>query len=204
MNDNRAVAGGKPFCCRHPDQDLVGVCSLCLKEKLLILNSMLQESDRRHFRRKKKKITVSIPSFSSISSFLHLFAGHRRKPAAAVQASGYSGDASCNLSLEDSFISIKLEDDGHVTWDREKLFATKAFVEIDGTTGKTNVTSIEEGDGGRRVISSVIEHGKHRSMLRWRQRIWYIFQLATLRRSRGERKCHVGYEVEAVEKRKKI
>lgn len=109
----------------------------------------------------------------------------------------------CFLSLTDSFISIKFEDNGSTSWDR-------------GTTTMANKISLEQNDmsfklnqrlqqkKGREVevegipTKAVVEHAEPRaSLLRWRKRIGQLFQLMRWKRTSTVKGGNVGTKLES-------
>ncbi|KAI0528584.1 hypothetical protein KFK09_001126 [Dendrobium nobile] len=95
-------------CCLHPNKLVVGVCSLCLKEKLLIVASKQEYNQYSSFRLQKKKISTvarKIPKFLKPSSFPSFFDLHRPKQ----DDNSSSSQNSSILSLQDSFLSLKLD-----------------------------------------------------------------------------------------------
>ncbi|KAK1300434.1 hypothetical protein QJS10_CPB13g00646 [Acorus calamus] len=165
-------------CCYHPKEIIIGICALCLKERLLILaskqshfpslsNISTKDTQTTPFgvvlQRKPSSsstttaTTTTLPRvFSLGSSFLHrLDSRHHRRPPEDV-----SDDEDTLPSQDDSFISIKFEDNGKASWDKT------------------------DPHGGRDASKSVIEHSKPpaRGTLRWRRRIGHLFQLLKWRR----------------------
>lgn len=92
------------------------------------------------------------------------------------------------LALEDSFISIKFEDNGVASWEKNCTVSKGSTVENCKEAAKETKT--------------VIEHGKPRASLRWRKRIGHLFQLIRWKRSNKGNVCHVGGKVEGVKVRK--
>ncbi|MCD9645230.1 hypothetical protein HAX54_033998 [Datura stramonium] len=99
-------------------------------------------------------------------------------------------DASSTCSYEDSFISIKFENNNGVgSWEKGAV----------GTVPKATLKHSENMCGSNNKVA-VIEHvaSKPRMQLRWRKRIGHIFQLIRLKRSstKGSNVCHVGTKLE--------
>ncbi|KMZ59682.1 hypothetical protein ZOSMA_65G00120 [Zostera marina] len=89
---------GSPFCHFHPREVIVGVCAICLKDRLLALLST--DHQQKSFR----DLIVFPKVFALTTSFLH----HRQKKS----------DEESITNLEESFISMKFEDDGKALWDK--------------------------------------------------------------------------------------
>jgi hypothetical protein len=95
--------------------------------------------------------------------------------------------------LEDSFISIKFEDNGVASWEKNTVGCKASSVEKN-----------QRLSGGEdcKETKTVVEHGKPRASLRWRKRIGHLFQLIRWKRSNKGNACHVGSKVEGVKVRK--
>lgn len=103
----------------------------------------------------------------------------------------------------DSFISIKFEDNGLASWEKN----TASKVSFDNCKASwtqsmskktiTSTTASRESTNNK----SVIEHAKPRASLRWRKRIGHLFQLMRWKRSSKGSVCHVGTKVEGVKVR---
>ncbi|KAF8769366.1 hypothetical protein HU200_006888 [Digitaria exilis] len=108
---------GDDVCCFHPREVVVGVCAHCLKERLLLLLAAGAPPPSDHHR------TASLPKqvLALGSSFLQRLdsssSRHHHRPCY------YSDDdttSAASLDADDSFISIKFEDNGKATWDSSK------------------------------------------------------------------------------------
>ncbi|KAL2503573.1 hypothetical protein Adt_19194 [Abeliophyllum distichum] len=132
-------------CYFHPKELVVGVCALCLNQRLLVLASKqgnIQQTKGTH----TKKSSIALTKIFALSSVLN------GQETTQLKSQDFLSSSS---SQEESFISIKFEDNGVASWDK-------------GTTKK---------------IKSVVEQAKPRSTLMWRKRIGYLFQLSRWRRS---------------------
>ncbi|CAA2981248.1 uncharacterized protein LOC111408696 [Olea europaea var. sylvestris] len=129
-------------CFFHPDELVVGVCALCLNQKLLVLASKQGHIQQKIATHKQKK-SVALPKIFALNG--QEIRRHKSKEYCLSSSS----------SGEDSFISIKFEDNGVASWDK-------------GTTKK---------------IKSVVEQAKPQRTLMWRRRIGYLFQLSRWRKS---------------------
>ncbi|CAA2949355.1 Hypothetical predicted protein [Olea europaea subsp. europaea] len=127
-------------CYFHPKELVVGVCALCLNQRLLVLASKQDQTTH------TKKPSISLPKIFTISGVLNGQEIRHLKSQDCISSSS---------SQEDSFISIKFEDNGVASWD-------------ESTTKKTKC---------------VVEQAKPRSTLMWRKRIGHLFQLSRWRRS---------------------
>ncbi|KAF9608402.1 hypothetical protein IFM89_009768 [Coptis chinensis] len=177
-----------PFCYFHPKENLVGVCAHCLKERLLILASKqghlpLPKDTRSTYNVLYRKSTLNIPKIFALGSFLH------RPPP--TKSKDFDQDTS--TSQEDSFISIKFEDNGIVSWD--KGANTKVSI------GPLNKSITHKSSIG--TTKTVVEHVKaHSSPLWWRKRIGQLFQLVRWKKSSKANVCHVGSKVGGVKVRR--
>ncbi|CAA6668367.1 unnamed protein product [Spirodela intermedia] len=99
------------LCEAHPREAVVGVCALCLRERLLLLRASRQ--------RRLQSPAAAAPS----AAFLHppstrpLFAGPKLFSLGPLcRNPGDVSDGNSLVCLDDSFISIKFEKDGRATW----------------------------------------------------------------------------------------
>ncbi|XP_047940338.1 uncharacterized protein LOC125204855 [Salvia hispanica] len=124
------------WCCYHPTEMVVGVCALCLNEKLLVVA------------KKRQRIT----HYSFLPKIFALTNPRRSHTPSSP-------------SPEDSFISIKFEENGVASWDK----------------GKTSKIAHDEKYCDEK-FKSVVEHTKPRMSLRWRRRIGHLFHLIKRKR----------------------
>ncbi|KAJ4966070.1 hypothetical protein NE237_017919 [Protea cynaroides] len=189
---NMNLYGEDVSCCYfHPKEMIVGVCALCLKERLLILASKqghIPVKDTKRTRSaNKKKPPVTLSRIFDLGSILHLLEFQHNK-----------SDISRHdtlTGLEDSFISIKFEDNGVASWDKgasSKVPPLETF----------NMSYNRNLNKEPRVVKSVVEHAKPRAMLKWQKRIGHLFQLIRWKRSSKANMCHAGSKVERVKVKK--
>ncbi|OVA06164.1 Uncharacterized protein family UPF0503 [Macleaya cordata] len=195
--------GNNNWCNIHPTEVFVGVCALCLKERLLILlasSSSSSKHPRRSRSSRRSHHIYVLQKVSALGSFLRRSNSSRGRQQ---KLDSTDDDDMSIISQEDSFISIKFGDDGCASWDKggdakpsssvqgmnlklfpssnhdlnEKLYTTSTVV-------KKMTTS-----------SSVVEHnyaGPRGGTLRWRKRVGQVlFQFVRLKRSTMESSCHV-------------
>ncbi|KAF3336665.1 hypothetical protein FCM35_KLT19251 [Carex littledalei] len=161
-------------CYIHPQEIVIGVCAMCLRERLLILasnQSELSSNKDKHssFRAGRRKNSITLPKVFALGSFLTRLDSRRHQP------DDYSDEVSIG-SFEDSFISIKFEDNGKASWDNNKVINTKP--------------NTMEKD--KNSIKSVVEHSKRGGMLRWRKHISRLLHLSRWKRSSKAGSCHSG------------
>ncbi|KAL8141219.1 hypothetical protein V2J09_007240 [Rumex salicifolius] len=173
----------RDFCYFHPKQILVGVCPLCLNERLLVVAA--KEGRRSHLRPRllrrrsyqegggqsgKSGNNVGLTKMFALRSLLNrLELRHRHSNRRRSDDIG-SDYQSTSTSLEDSFISIKFEDNGVASWDKTKHNFTNTK-----PTGFTDP---------KKPTNSVVEHLKTpRGTLRWRKRIGHLLQLVKWKKS---------------------
>ncbi|KAL8467151.1 hypothetical protein ACS0TY_036024 [Phlomoides rotata] len=164
----------KNTCYFHPREVVVGICALCLNEKLLILaakQGLIHQTHKSLCVKTKKTPIVLTKIFALTSLRNRLEIKHKQTPDCH----------SSSTSPEDSFISIKFEENGVSSWEK----------------GKTSKMSYDQQcempwNDKEKKIKSVVEHAKPRSTLRWRKRIGHIFQLIRWKRSNKGNVCHVG------------
>ncbi|KAK4274017.1 hypothetical protein QN277_017309 [Acacia crassicarpa] len=160
-NDKRSEEGC--CCCFHPKQSVVGVCPLCLNEKLLLL------AEKQGLSASTRTKSLSTSSIHSIFPFRSLFSRPR---------SHHSHYCHSSSSPEDSFISIKFEGNGVASWEKN----TVSELTLDHCNMSWNHPSLmipNNKDSKRRVM----EHGKSRDPLRWRKRIGHLFHVIRWKKS---------------------
>ncbi|MQL72754.1 hypothetical protein Taro_005085 [Colocasia esculenta] len=217
VSDMNNLVEGSPygFCYFHPREVVVGVCAACLTEKLLVLASkqghgatLVRDAHHQYgsscafTRVPSRKPSIAMPKvFALGSSLLHrLDSRHHRRP-------GYDSDDGSVLSLDDSFISIKFEDNGQFCWDKKaaNYNPKPAGAKPPGPHPGQNQPPKPAAAAAAR---SVVEHARPRGGgggIRWRKRIGHLFQLVRWRRSSkaGAGVCHAGFsgKVEGGERR---
>ncbi|KAI3464513.1 hypothetical protein Pfo_021176 [Paulownia fortunei] len=156
------------WCYFHPRELVVGVCALCLNERLLVLASKQAHLHQTNttYSVTPKKVLPKIFALTSLFNRLDI----RQQKSEVYDSS--------STSQEDSFISIKFEDNGVASWDKGKI------------------SKMSHDQQCEMSIKSVIEHAKPRASLRWRRRIGHLFQLIRWKRSSKGNMCHVGTKLE--------
>ncbi|KAK4572825.1 hypothetical protein RGQ29_031017 [Quercus rubra] len=177
------------FCYFHPNEVAIGVCPLCLNERLLVLASKRgHHSSSRSTRRAQssmyKKPPITLPKIFALGSFLSRLEFRHWKSD--------NPDRDASTSQEDSFISIKFEDNGVGSWEKNTL--SKVSLESYNIAWDQSLSK-----ESNKETKTVIEHGKPRISLRWRKRIGHLFQVIRWKRSN---KANVGSKVEGVKVRK--
>ncbi|EXC10213.1 hypothetical protein L484_004391 [Morus notabilis] len=207
-------------CCYfHPREVVVGVCPFCLNERLLMLASSHQgrrrsssssssrcktttykahQNDNIHHINNVKKPPINFQKIFDFSSLLHRLEFRPWKPE---NFSYGDHDHDVSTSQEDSFISIKFEDNGMASWEKNNNNNTVSKVSLENCNvpwKKNHSLGKEQAE-----TKTVIEHGKPRaSSLRWRKRIGHLFQLMRWKKSNKGTVCHVSSKVEGVKVRK--
>ncbi|KAF4354528.1 hypothetical protein CsatB_008892 [Cannabis sativa] len=228
------------YCYFHPREVVVGICPLCLNEKLLILasNQGRRSSSRRSYssvrggstssttnyynnnnnsKQQNKKTTsttthhhhpnIHFPKIFDFTSLLH------RLEFRPWKSDFYQDDPDDHVSTsqeDDSFISIKFEENGVASWEKNKANINNSnngngnAVVSKVSLENCNVSSWNHSFGSNKETKTVVEHGKPRaSSLRWRKRIGHLFQLSRWKRSNKGTVCHVNTKVEGVKVRNK-
>ncbi|CAM8999670.1 unnamed protein product [Rhodiola kirilowii] len=146
-------------CYLHPDETFVGVCPLCLNERLIILAS-LSKSSMYCLHRRSFNFCCEENSFFS-------FGQQNKKPAlkkifslgsGIFRGQHKSGDhfpgrdrdldeTASTSSQEDSYISFKIEENGSASWEKNKNA---------GGTKQSDNKTVEDSRKGTEA-----EHGKH-------------------------------------------
>ncbi|KAL1196185.1 hypothetical protein V5N11_035299 [Cardamine amara subsp. amara] len=163
-----------PYCYFHPKEEYVGVCPLCLNERLLVLASKQRSSRTKH---SSSSPIISLPKIFALSSLLNRLDLRHRKFHP-------SDDLDVSTSQEDSFISIKFENDGNASWEKK----TVSKVCVDNTT---NSTCNKKQQSPIVTTTSIVEHNSAKSSLRWRKRIGQLFHVIKLRSGSSTSSCHV-------------
>ncbi|KAJ6709376.1 hypothetical protein OIU74_010469 [Salix koriyanagi] len=187
------------YCYFHPKEDLVGICPLCLNERLLVL--AMKKSSRSSARATRgnegtahRKPPIKLAKIFAFGSLLNRFEFRHWK-------SDNSDQDAASTSQEDSFISIKFEDNGAALW--EKGTVSKVSIEPCSKSWNQNLSKEAKQGKDTKETMTVIEHAKPHASLRWRRKIGHMFQLMIRRkRSNKGHMCHVGTEVEGGKVRK--
>ncbi|XP_021851677.2 uncharacterized protein [Spinacia oleracea] len=194
------------ICYFHPKEDVLGVCHLCLNERLLILsakqglnkskstNKYDYYSNNNH--NNKAKSYVNLPKIFAITSFFHhhkddinrhrhrsCSRSHHRDDAGVF----YDADTtSTSLEEDESFISIKFGDNGVASWDKtsnivpQKQHSTLSWGSQTSVKDAT-IKGIDRNNNNK----SVVERAKPRTAatLRWRKRIGQLLQVVRWKKS---------------------
>ncbi|MCL7048803.1 hypothetical protein MKW94_014258 [Papaver nudicaule] len=209
MNNYHHREENPTLCDYHPRQVIVGVCPLCLKERLIVLASKqgsldnfipyyresssivhheTATSNNVHHHRNKSLLTLKI---YALRSFLHRHLEFRKSSdnfhVVDGDCQGYE-----STSQEDSFISIKFQDNEVVSWDKGTKDSKEENLEklssnhINLTNKEQTKISAMNKDirlptstttGMNKNSSSVVEHVKSHAVLKWRKRIGQLFQI---------------------------
>ncbi|XP_042479078.1 uncharacterized protein LOC122060017 [Macadamia integrifolia] len=175
------------FCYFHPKEVVVGVCAICLKERLLILAAKQGLKATKKTRSvHTKKPSITLPRIFDLGSILHRLEFRHRKSDLS--------DHDTSTSQEDSFISIRFENNGVASWDKgtscNKVPPLGPLMNMAYSTEKSKKEP--------RVVKSIVEHAKPQAAMRWRKRIGHMFQLIRWKRSSKANVCHTGGKVEGV------
>lgn len=205
------------YCHFHPKEILVGVCPLCLNERLLILAAEQDLTSKSPTKRSystpnntksKPSVSSGLPKIFGFGSFLHrrdVRHRRRRKSELHHEFVDFASDVdTTSTSLEDeSFISIKFGDNGMPLWEKStNTRVSKVTLEHCSMSwvGQTlvkdnNARDINKGNienNSNNNNKSVVEHAKPRTAaLRWRKRIGQLLQVIRWRRTS---KANVGGE----------
>ncbi|KAL8485616.1 hypothetical protein ACS0TY_027780 [Phlomoides rotata] len=162
MNEGK---GERRWCCFHPKEMVVGICALCLNERLSIL-----ASKQSHLQQISLTPKWGLPKIFALTSLLTL-----------KQHKSHEVHDTSSPCSQDSFISIKFEDNGVASWDKGKI---------------SKMSHDEQCEMSSMKMKTVIEHAKPRTAMRWRRRIGHLFQLSKWKRSSKGNVCHVGTKLE--------
>ncbi|KAK7275647.1 hypothetical protein RIF29_16767 [Crotalaria pallida] len=186
----------KSWCYFHTKQVVVGVCHLCLNERLLIVaakqghhhnirihNPFTSKASHRLQTFMHRKPSASIHKIFAFGSLFSRPESHQLKSA----DHNFENDAS--PSPEESFISIKFEENGVASWEKNSGVSNKVPLENSQVLNKDT-----------KETKSMIQHGKLSNAFRWRKRIGPLFHVIHWRRSTTITKG--GSKVEGVKVRK--
>ncbi|XP_044479152.1 uncharacterized protein LOC123206094 [Mangifera indica] len=199
-------------CYFHPKEVVVGVCALCLKEKLLVLaakqghtyhhhhhyhsSSSAKTSHHRNSSSNKinvsdnKKPPINLSKIFALGSLLNRFEfGHYKSDVP-------DDHDACSSSQEDSFISMKFEDSGVASWEKANTVSNK--VSLEHCSMYWNNQNMNTKESVVHNEKSVIEHAKvprGSSSLRWQKRIGHLLQLVKWKRSNKRNVPHVDHGV---------
>ncbi|KAH6789103.1 hypothetical protein C2S51_004109 [Perilla frutescens var. frutescens] len=176
MNEWRS--DDRKWCYFHPRELVVGICASCLKERLLLLAAKKNSLHQTHktFSLTAKKSPLSLTKIFALTTLLNRLDVKDQKPSADHQ---HHCCHTSSPSPDDSFISIKFEDNGVASWEKGKF----SEISHDQQCGMSSNDSKKK---------SLVEQSKPRGTLRWRRRIGHLFQLIRLKRSNKGNMCHVG------------
>ncbi|KAI3960321.1 hypothetical protein MKW98_017045 [Papaver atlanticum] len=211
MNGRNEEGNYSNLCNIHPTKIQIGVCSLCLKERLVILlstsSSKYKQSSRRRSTSSRKSHHIYVlQKVSALGSFLRRSESSRREQRLAAKSTDTDDTSTSTSSQEDSFISIKFEDNGNASWVKDSAehckphssatatvtepFNTKKIMHNVSTTTENMKKKKKKMDTDNRITSIVEHHGGPTGsdggagMLRWRKRVGQVlFQLVRLKKS---------------------
>ncbi|XP_064997002.1 uncharacterized protein LOC135632391 isoform X2 [Musa acuminata AAA Group] len=140
MNDHGEE---KAYCDFHPMESVVGICALCLKERLLVLASEqrhhpLPRKTNRSLRVLRRKRIIRLPKVFALGPFLNLL-------ELRYQRTKDDSDDEGSIASHE----VKFDDAGHASWDSE---------------GADNTEEIDESRGMEEQI-------EHDNALKWKKRI---------------------------------
>jgi hypothetical protein len=96
---------------------------------------------------------------------------------------------------EDSFISIKFEENGVASWEKSTVSKVSLGNCNNNTNNNNKASWNHQTLKDKLETKSVIEHSKSRDIFRWRKRIGHMFQLIRWKKTGGG-VCHVGNKVD--------
>lgn len=203
-------------CYLHPDETLVGVCHLCLNERLIILASLSKQSmyclHRRSFNFCSEEnglfgcgYSDKKPALQKIFSLgSGIFRGQNKLSSDHFPAPNQEFDDSVSTSSqEDSYISFKIEDNGLASWEKDH---TGDMKQRDNKTVDDSKDATEPGKQTKHYVKETVaglENPKHKQTERPR---WHI-RIGQLIKKKGSMRgwgCQVRIDkvVEGVEIRK--
>ncbi|XP_042509549.1 uncharacterized protein LOC122085158 [Macadamia integrifolia] len=147
------------YCPSHPTEVIVGVCALCVNEKLLILAS---EQAHRNLIKSIHEAHEGLPKAFAFGSFPQNHLNLMTKSSDDARRNAFSGN-------EEVFISIKFgDDDGNRLWN--KCTSSRPCLEI------CNPTSTYCFNKARRGSMSIVEHSRPTRTIWWRKGVDHLFK----------------------------
>ncbi|KAJ8470359.1 hypothetical protein OPV22_024702 [Ensete ventricosum] len=130
----------------------------------------------RYLRVLKRKPVIALPKVFVLGSFERLLESHHR-----INKDHSGGEGSIG-SLEDSFVSIKFEDEGQVRLKNKK---DKSF------EASTDTTTIGKET---KEVKTTVEQSDHSGLPRWRKHIGRLLHQGIWKRSNEASTSHFGFE----------
>ncbi|GMH17167.1 hypothetical protein Nepgr_019008 [Nepenthes gracilis] len=182
MNGYRDNNSKNPRCSFHPKEEFVGVCPLCLKQRLLILAAKQGRNHHHHSQHQAARKAHSSNGGADLqrkpSFTLHkiLAPGSLFQSRKTQYLDDDDDDDKDTANFEDSFISIKFEENGIASWEKAKV--SKASMEqSDKSRGGENLTAKEASY----KTTSIVQHEKRHHSIKWKKWIGQFFQLIKCR-----------------------
>ncbi|XP_010530200.1 PREDICTED: uncharacterized protein LOC104806821 [Tarenaya hassleriana] len=188
MNGRREKPISSSCCNIHPEEILVGVCPLCLNERLMLLSASQQKRKRPPPPPSKSAIDYNLQESKSFNKKKHrrFFSFGSSFFGFLFESQHHRHNHDAVLSPDDSFISIKFEENGAPSWDKGKV-PTISLKHCKGSAWEETKKEM------------MIQHpSKSRVSLTWHKRIGQIIHIIRLKRLSA---CHVSSKVEVVDVR---
>ncbi|KAL6527547.1 hypothetical protein OROGR_016637 [Orobanche gracilis] len=168
------------WCYLHPQEMVIGICALCLHDRLLVLAAAKQGAIHHHQTHKNSSSTSkrTLTKIFAVTSLLNLLETKRQKIDQDCHSS--------STSPEDNFISIKFEDNGTASWDKGSKFSKQ----VSSFDQQCEVPCCEKANINAEKIKSVLEHSKPRAAaVRWRRRVGHLIRI--IFRLKNSTKSHI-------------
>ncbi|XP_074577720.1 uncharacterized protein LOC141834170 [Curcuma longa] len=183
MNDH---GEGKVCCDFHPEEILVGVCAHCLKKRLLVLASkqgqlasVRKKAIKFSSRAMRRKRIIRIPKVLALAGpFLYRFDSRYRRSKDDSEDDEEGSDG----SNEDSFISVKFDDNGCAWWDTKESIST-------GTSTVSNIRS--ESNRNKHMV---VAKTKKSNTFKWKKRLGQFLQLTQPKKANDKISSHLGFD----------
>ncbi|KAL6504882.1 hypothetical protein OROHE_023640 [Orobanche hederae] len=174
----------KRWCYLHPQEMVIGICALCLNDRLLVLAAAKQGTIHHRQTHKNSSSTSkrALTKIFALTSLLSLLEIKKQKTDQDYHSSSTSPEesADCIAMFSDevhyAFISIKFEDNGIASWDK----GSKVSKQVSSFDQQCEVPCRrEKGNINAKKIKSVLEHSKPRAAaaVRWRRRVGHLLRL---------------------------
>lgn len=175
-------------CSFHPKIRITGVCHLCLNERLLILAATTQSHHHLNYYRSHslKQYRIKIPNkiFTFGNSIRKRFDSHCESEHLYSDGDDHNDSVSSGQD-QDSFISIKFEDNGVASWDKGNSVSKVSLDHCNISWNNHKTTNLETATTNNREGKTVSMHLEtpRGGPMRWRKRIGHVFQLIRWKRS---------------------
>ncbi|KAJ8450287.1 hypothetical protein Cgig2_004744 [Carnegiea gigantea] len=165
---------GEQWCDLHPEQVYVGVCPLCLNERLLILAAKQDLKSSTHYKATELRIEKRLKNFHIFSFMFH-----------ELDLNELIYKLCTDGQINESFISIKFGENGEASWDKGTRNVSKVSLEHFNMAWPSQTLFNHGVNNGSSGNKNVVDHTNlWAGSLRWRKGIGHLLQVIRWRRSK--------------------